>query len=281
MVVSALKGNELSSESDLYIFSDNAKYVSQRESVDKVRGYLKGIKGFKSVNIVERPANFGLSKSITTGIDYVLERHTNIIVLEDDIITSPKFLSYMNQALSKYRNDASVASISGYSYPTDRPLPEHFFLNRIECWGWGTWSDQWTLFNPDGNSLADKIRSAGLVREFNYDNNFPFFKMLCDQALGKNDSWAIRWDASVFLAGRYTLYPGKSYVKNFGMDGEGTNCGVSSSFDTLLNTEIEAMDRVDVSHSSEAWGQYVSFYKGLKKSFWRRVIDRVRLVIRN
>jgi hypothetical protein len=259
----------------LYIFSDYAKITSQEIEVKKVRTYLKSITGFKTISITEREQNYGLSKSITSGIEYVLSKHNNVIVLEDDLLTSPLFLTYMNTALSKFENVNKVASISAYSYPTKNPLPDFFFLNRAECWGWATWRDQWKEFNYDGKYLAEQIKRQKLIKNFDYNNQFKFYKMLCDQARDLNDSWAIRWDASLYLAKKYTLYPGKSYVQNIGFDGDGVNCGISNNFDVELNKSLINFDEIDICVSKSVWFEYVNFYKSLKKSLWKRIANRI------
>ena len=52
--IEALQNNELASESELFIYSDNAKNNIIDEEVLKVRRYIKKIDGFKKVTIVER-----------------------------------------------------------------------------------------------------------------------------------------------------------------------------------------------------------------------------------
>jgi len=269
-VVVALQANEHSANTTLYIFSDNAKVPKHQSAVDDVRRYIHTITGFKAIYIIEREMNFGLSQSITTGVSYVLTRHEMVIVLEDDIVTSPVFLNYMNKALREYQTVDAIAAISGYSYPTKQPLPEYFFLNRIECWGWATWADKWKLYNPDSHTLAHNILSAGLVKNFDFDNTFPFYEMLVHNAKGLNDSWAIRWDASVYLANKYVLYPGRSYARNIGMDGGGTNCAPSSSFETVLNRSVGSFADINIEFSTYSWAVYSKFYKSLKKPIWKR-----------
>lgn len=48
--------------------------------------------------------------------------------------------------------------------------------------------------------------------------------MLTDQILGRNNSWAIRWHASIFLKNMLTLYPKESLILNIGLDNSGTHC---------------------------------------------------------
>ena len=134
--VHALQKNLLASKSDLVVFSDAAKSDAQANSVAEVRRYIKQIGGFKSVTIFERETNMGLANSIISGVTSIVNNHGRVIVLEDDLVTSPYFLTYMNLALEKYADDDRIASIHGYSYPVKEQLPEAFFLSGAACWGW-------------------------------------------------------------------------------------------------------------------------------------------------
>ena len=60
--VNSLKKNELIKYSDLIIFSDGAKKENEKYDVDRVRNFIKNIKGFNSVKIYFRNKNYGLSK---------------------------------------------------------------------------------------------------------------------------------------------------------------------------------------------------------------------------
>ena len=67
--------------------------------VREVREYIKTISGFRSVSIFERDSNWGLAKSVIDGVTTVVSKHERIIVLEDDMVTSPYFLTSMNEVL--------------------------------------------------------------------------------------------------------------------------------------------------------------------------------------
>jgi GT2 family glycosyltransferase len=97
--VEALKKNELASESELFIYSDAPKNGKAKEKVKEVREYIKTIDGFKKVTIIERENNWGLADSIIDGVTKIVNEYGKIIVLEDDLVTSPYFLKFMNEAL--------------------------------------------------------------------------------------------------------------------------------------------------------------------------------------
>lgn len=272
--VEALKRNKLACATDLFIFSDSFKFESQAQSVRQVRTYLRGIDGFKSITVVERDRNWGLARSIVEGVSTLVSARGSVIVLEDDMVTSPFFLTYMNEALEKYRDDERIVSIHGYVYPVEAALPEAFFLRGADCWGWATWKRGWDLFNPDGQQLLDELRRRGLMHVFDFNGTYPFSRMLKRQIDGKNDSWAVRWYASAFLADKLTLYPGRSLVHNIGNDDSGTHAGATARLDSVLSHTPISLKNVAVQASPEGRRAFENFFRR-SQSIQRRLLSRV------
>ena len=223
VVVNSLKNNRLANQSDLIIFSDASKKIEHEKNVDSVRKYIKQISGFKSITIIEQDKNLGLANSVIAGVTKIVGDYGKVIVLEDDLLVGPYFLEYMNEALCLYENYSEVGSINGYVYPVRKKLPETFFLYYADCWGWGTWKRSWDLFEPDAQKLLDKITIKKLDHKFNFDGTFDFIGMLAEHVAGRINSWAIRWEASLFLENKLSLYPHKSLVINIGGDCSGTH----------------------------------------------------------
>ena len=273
--VNALLNNALAAESDLFIYSDASKTPETNDAVLLVREYIRSITGFKSVTIVERLKNLGLSNSIIDGVTELTEKFGQVIVLEDDMVTSPYFLDYMNKALELYANDDRVICIQGYVFPTPQSLPETFFLRGSDCWGWATWKRGWALFNCNGQYLLDELNRLKLSRQFNFNDTYPYTKMLEEQIKGNNDSWAVRWYASAFLASKLALYPGRSLVHNIGNDSSGTHCFDSTQFDAKLsNTPID-LNHSEVRPSEEARHIIELFFRQQKTGLLRRILNMV------
>ena len=237
--VEALLANDLAPQTDLYVFSDGARSLADAARVEAVRRYVGSINGFRSVTLRAQPRNLGLSESIVTGVTELNEKFGRAIVVEDDLVTSRHFLSYMNDALDLYEHDSEVISIHGYVYPHRVLGGETFFLRGADCWGWATWKRGWDLFNPDATLLLSELEKRGLERDFDF-KHYPYTEMLRRQARGQNDSWAVRWYASAFLLGKLTLYPTRSMVENIGMEGSGTHSGWTYG----MNAEPAAASRV-------------------------------------
>jgi hypothetical protein len=277
--VEALLQNYQASNHDLIVFSDAARSPEKQSAVDEVRAYLGTISGFRSITIHHRPHNFGLAKSIIEGVTQVLSDHERIIVLEDDMVTSPYFLTYMNEALDKYEDDERVICIHGYVYPVDQPLPEAFFLPGADCWGWATWRRGWILFNPDGQALLDDLKRRNLIKTFDFNGAYSFSKMLEGQIKGRNDSWAVRWHASAFLADKLTLHPGRSLVQNIGNDASGTHCGESDSHDVVLSYSPINLSNVEVIPSKVGLEFFELFYRRIRTNFFKKILVQIRRLI--
>ena len=273
--VEALQKNVLSNDSNLIIYSDAAKTELQEESVREVRDYIGQIDGFKSVTIIERETNFGLARSIIAGVTATVSKYGRIIVLEDDLVTSPYFLTYMNEALEKFSDDDRVVSIHGYVYPVDQALPEAFFLPGADCWGWATWQRGWACFNSDGQSLLDQLKRRNLIRAFDFNGAYSFSKMLEAQIKGANDSWAVRWYASAFLAGKLTLYPGRSLVHNIGFDGSGEHCGATEVWATKLSSHPIDLNEIPVKATPAAWRAFEKHFRSTQKDGRRNLLQKL------
>jgi glycosyltransferase involved in cell wall biosynthesis len=272
--LNALLMNPLANESDIIIYSDSARTANQNKAVDEVRNYLSELAGFRSIKVIHREKNFGLAESIIQGITEVLQQSEKVIVLEDDMVVSPYFLEYMNEALEQFVGDDRVISVHGYVYPVDIELPEAFFLHGADCWGWATWRRGWALFNSDGQYLLDELVRRHLIQEFDYNGAYPFLNMLKDQIKGENDSWAIRWLASAFLANKLTLYPGRSLVNNIGNDSSGTHCGDSNSMDAKLSETKINLNNIVVEPSQVGREAFEIFFRQSQKRLLHRLLGK-------
>lgn len=214
--LSYLKKNELAAQSDLYIFSDGPKTEKDAASVAEVRKIAVEVSGFKMVTLIARERNMGLANSVISGVSQLVSTHGRVIVFEDDLISSPHTLEYFNNALNHYQDEEKVMHISGYIFPLENAqLPETFFFRAALSWGWATWARAWKNFEPDVDQLISRFDDEK-IKQFSIEGTMNFWKQIQDFKAGKNNSWAIRWYASVFLNGGLTLNPSQSLIHNIG-----------------------------------------------------------------
>jgi hypothetical protein len=284
--LAALARNHGAAESSVTIYCDGARDERDHDGVRATRAVARGATGFGSLRVVERDANLGLARSIIDGVGAALAACDQVIVLEDDLVTAPGFLDYMRDGLALYADDERVASVHGYLYPVPGPAPETFFIRGADCWGWGSWRRAWARFEPDGALLLRRLEESGLLADFNHGGRAPMFGfMLAEQVAGRNDSWAIRWQAANFLANRLTLYPGRSLVQNVGFDSTGTHCEESDVYHVPLAEAPVAVRPIEVAADARMTAQFGEFFARVSaprrktrreraRRFWRRLARR-------
>ncbi|WP_374279675.1 sugar transferase [Desulfovibrio sp.] len=243
----ALAANGMAANTPLTIYIDGPRTPDDIPNIVACAKIAARPWNFVNVETHVRDSNWGLAKSIISGVTSMLEQHERVIVMEDDIVTSRFFLQYMNEGLTIYEDEPRVASLHGWCFPhAVQDPPETFFLRGADCWGWATWRRAWRYFEPDSGILLKRLAEAGLQSAFDVGDSYPYVRMLQDQHAGRVNSWAIRWHAATFLENMYTLNPGRPLVHNIGIDGSGTHCGTTHMLDVSLADTPVRLERQPV-----------------------------------
>lgn len=269
----ALSKNELANQSDLFIYCDGPKELTSDRikelGTERVKDYRSKIKesrnvahaanGFKSVVVIEREKNIGLKANIVSAVTEIVNKYGRVIVIEDDIVTSPGFLRFMNEALETYRDEEQVMHISGYMWPHRWPLPETCFYQAPCPWGWATWNRAWKYYNDDTAELYEYWETRW--KEFNSYGGDYLQRQLEENYSGKLNTWFVKWHAAMRLHKALALYPGQSLVDNRGFIDDATNCNATDKFDVKLADKIE-INRKPIRESRLAAHEIYAFYQG-------------------
>jgi len=276
----ALKKNVLAPDSHLIVFSDYSRDDAAENNVHQVREYLKNTSGFKKITIVERDRNFGLAASIIDGVTQIVNAYGRIIVLEDDLITSPFFLNYMNGALSYYEDRKKVWHINGWADPIDpENLGDTFLWRTMYCWGWATWANRWQHYEKNVEKTIRSF-SKSEIRRLNLNGSVNFWRQIMDNKNGKINSWAIFWYTTIFKHNGLCLTPSVSFVKNIGFGVTGTNCpaGMSDNITRLNeNSEIQFEDRLV--ENTEALVRIIAYRRQIPPSLVSRISNKIRQIL--
>lgn len=218
-----LLANTLARDTDLYVFSDGGKDAQSWRQVNEVRTMLHQFKAqveregmLKSMTLIERPENIYLERNITEGIAQVFETHDRIIVLEDDICTSPYYLRYMNQAFDLYADIPTVMHIAGFTnlHLADSQ-PPFYFTPHMSGWGWGTWRDRWQRHFVHYTTREEALQGLTPtdLDAIQYGGVFPCLKSLDKRPI----PWDICWEIAIYKAGGLCLTPARTLVRNIGL----------------------------------------------------------------
>lgn len=281
----ALAQNELANQSTLYIYCDGAKPDASEEQltrVQMVRKVAQSAKGFKDVHLKCSEQNKGLANSIISGVSEIIDKYGRVIVLEDDLLTSPYFLKYMNEALDKYESYPSVFSVSANRPPVNKmAIPadyeyDVFVSLRPFSTGWATWKDKWERIDWSLDYLNDFLKHPEQIKAFNRGGD-DLTNMLLLQRDHKIDSWAIRFSFQLFYHHAVAILPCIPYVDNIGFDGTGIHSG-NDEHDYRNNVSLApANPRMpDVIYEDERIiNAFYSYYSRVKRPWWQKVINTI------
>lgn len=248
----SLMKNYLANESSLFIFADGPRKGIGDDQMKKIimtRKIIREKKWCKQVHIIERENNLGLAKSVISGIGQIINQYGKVIVLEDDLLLSKNFLTYMNNSLDKYDGEKKVMQISGYMYPINISRKnDAIFLPIITSWGWGTWKRVWDKFDAKVHNIDFLSKNKKLQKEFDLEGSYPYYKMLKLQLKNNIDSWAILFYLNVFKNKGLTVFPIRTLVRNIGFDGSGVHCKIEIMQNDLDDSFfVEKYDQIEVS----------------------------------
>lgn len=276
LTLEALSRNFGADQAEVIIYSDGAKSQKDLESVNKVRLTCKKMLGFKKIEIIERANNWGLAANIISGVSEQMQKYGSVIVLEDDLITSPGFLKYMYDSLAFYKN-SNIFSICAYS--PDIKVPNDYVYStylspRIGSWGWASWQEKWNLVDWNLQDFDNFIKSKKSRMKFEIGGD-DLSIMLLNQKTGKINSWAVRFTFGCFLVGGNNVYPVKSLIQNSGIDGSGTHMKKSSRYKSKITESVDTGGFCpDNVIRKEIITQFASYYS---TSILRKLINLVKL----
>ncbi len=290
-----LAQNKYANQSVLYVFCDGPKLNATPEQLDKVVAAravvdeLAVTPAFKEVNVVKYEQNKGLGASIISGVTEVINKYGRAIVLEDDLQTSPYFLSYMNQCLEHYEARKTVFSISSLSrphperfYPTDYPYDVYCSLTHHPT-GWATWADRWGQVDWECKAYDTMVGQPEMVAAFRRIE-YPGWEALHKLKQTGQNLWSVRFGLAHFVNNAVSICPIVSYINHIGWDSEATNASGDSGrwrFERLAdNDDIRFLDVLYLDRRIiNAWYSFSipqgrNMFSRLKNWFGRKFLHR-------
>lgn len=213
--------------------------------------------------VVPHPANLGLKKHILYCGNYTNE-HDAVIVLEDDLIVSPAFYDYAQQAHTFYKSDERIAGIALYhntfnetAYCPFEPIhdgADNYFM-QVPC-SWGQlWTKlQWTSFLTYANGITNEEVFASL----------PGTVQAWSAA-----SWKKLFYSYLMQTGKYFVYPRVGLSTNFGDAGQHLTDN-QTAFQTSLLLSKKAFQ---FSTPDDSLSKYDGFFE-LEGTVYNKLADK-------
>ena len=259
--IEALQKNRLAHEVGVVGASEGAGGAGGAGGVEAVRDYVHRVDGFRHVTVVERGKNVGLADNIISGVTEVVNRYGRIIVMEDDIVTTPYWLDYMNDALDAYEDEPAVWEISGtvepYQVLKEAATKDTFFLHQAQCCGWATWADRWQHYQREPEATLRRYQTQEKARWLDERDCPGTWQQVVQNCTGQLRTWAVFWDITILEHDGLVLWPRYSMQKNIGFDGSGEHCGSLPGRQEMHLEDVYPMQLAGCAELDDEMSQYL------------------------
>lgn len=205
----------------IFVYIDGPRKDADLDGIDRVCRVVKEMqeKYRVGINVVQREVNYGCQKNISSAISEVINKFGRVIVVEDDVLVSRTFFSYLDAALEYYEKDHRIWSINAYQSPymkVPRGVDGDLYLSpRNLCLGWGTWADRWNKVDfeikdwPSFKDDPDRMRSLN-------EAGIDLAGMMDKHYAGQLNSWAVPCTYYMVKNNLFSVEPRFSLTKNIG-----------------------------------------------------------------
>jgi hypothetical protein len=234
----------------IYVSIDAPRNTQDWELVDSSKNVAEAFKSRRDKGetlLNFRMENLGLSNAVVSAIDWAFETEEKLIILEDDVLPSKDFLTYMDHYLDKYQNNFLVWQVGGHNANPRTTLSSNDYLSIFPMiWGWGTWRTRWKLYEQELFKFEGKLVAnlKSYVDSGILDSVFDDYWESRIQALKLGrDTWDYQWAFSMWMHKSFSIQPGSNRTLNLGQNSSGTNTTSSSVFLTKKNFGYHGKNR--------------------------------------
>jgi hypothetical protein len=211
-----------------YIAADGARNdkPGEREKCAAVRQYiLDNIDWPCEVKTLFRDKNLGCKMAVSGAISWFFQNEEWGIILEDDCLPDLSFFPFCQELLEKYKNDETIAVISGDDFNPDKVGDGDYYLSRIpHIWGWATWRRTWEKYDV---AMAEfpRFKKDGAIKKIWSNKRVQnyWIDILSEVYQGKIDTWDYQLTFSLFINNSFCICPNVNLVSNIGFGNEATH----------------------------------------------------------
>jgi hypothetical protein len=170
--------------------------------------------------------NRGCRRRVVSGLNWVFGQVEEAIILEDDCLPTPSFMTYAHELLERFRDDSRIGSVCGsLSVPSIPPVDGDYFFSRYNLFtGWATWRRAWALYDDDMRPVDDGSLDRVLEATFEHQRARWYWRYVLRRThAGLINSWGYRWMLSCWANSMLAAFPRCTLVDNVGFGDDATN----------------------------------------------------------
>lgn len=258
------------------VANDAARCAAAREAINDIDWPCEVFRKFA-------PANLGLRRNVSEGLDWVFAQTEEAIILEDDCLPAPSFFSFCDALLDEYRDNKKVGMIAGINPDSSAEDAEgggasYRFSRYPHIWGWATWRRAWKHYD-DAMTDWPRLRNSSWLAKIGLEGSGRnFWRRHFDDCLSNRrdalNTWDLPWTFACWKNGLLSVMPRVNLVENLGFGPEAIHTKRPSRLDAMatgvMTFPLVHPPDIAADKNSDDWVQanICEGATGLERLFW-------------
>ena len=229
----------------LYVISDGPRTdkLGEKELVDESRAIIDQIDWDCEVFTNYSEINLGCKKRVSSGVDWVFEHVDKAIILEDDCLPEPSFFVFCQEMLERYRDDTSVAMITGDNFQNGikRGEADYYFTKYAHIWGWATWRRAWEKYDVSLTKWPELKEDRIFWKDLSLNSSERVYWQRIFQQVydGKIDTWDYQWTFACWVNRMASVIPNRNLISNIGFGVNATHTIGASEYANMTTSPMK------------------------------------------
>ena len=211
----------------LFLVADGPRLAHPSDTVlcNQVRAIISNITWECHIFKLFFDANQGCRQAFLQGLNWVFEKESRAIILEDDCVPDPSFFLFCQELLDYYQDNERIMSIGGYRYLPDeiQHTESYIFSKYTQSWGWATWRRAWNLMDSDLKTWDDVSQSTWLGSHLANPHYITYWKYIFNQMQKGINAWDYAWAYSCWRNNGLTIHPKVNLISPIGFGNNATH----------------------------------------------------------
>ncbi len=160
--------------------------------------------------------HLGLDRRVTSAIDAAFHGADTAIILEDDCVPHPDFLTLAECLLDRHRSNSRVRMVAG-GRPRTAPRwgdASYYFSRYPFIWGWATWADRWREASFTNRQWT--ATDARLLKEYFGGVEYDYWHRMVSKSVAGRGTWDYQWFLAMLESDGLCAVPNVNLVQNVG-----------------------------------------------------------------
>ena len=227
----------------LYIAADGPRtgVEDEAKAVEQTRqAVLSAIDWPCDVKTLFQTENLGCSKGVYTAISWLFDNEEQGIILEDDCMMQQSFFPFVQEMLTRYKDDERIGMIDGANYIKDVKIPDSYGFSLYKATnGWATWRRAWRNMDLD-MTWRNTPYAESIIANMGYRSRDIKYWKYRISVVDHHDAsaWDWQWYFTLAAHNQLGIYPCCSLQSNIGF-GEGATHTSGGKVPSYYTTDQE------------------------------------------